>query len=591
MNSSSPRHPHLYSIKTKLIASFLVLGLVPLALLSFLSSFGYEQNLSRNAIGYTEEVIEQVDRAMSGYLADVFRILHLRNNYYVSQYVKLADLDERLTATRFAYRIWEDFNFLLNTKSDLEDLVIITHTGRAVSSIGEFFVDLERDPGYQALHTTTTAQAHIRPPFRSPTGAYLFSVSQPIVDSSDQNIGVMRVDISVRLLDEIISATNLGSSGFLFLTDGQQRIVYHTDHRMIGQPLTSVLPAHAYVQNGSDTYRFDGQEFLVTTRRSSTTGWTYVSVSNKREIIAGLRWFRTLSTVVVVAACAAIVIILSFYLSNVLTKPIRRLRESMERVSHNAFPLSIGINTRDEIGVLARTFEQMIGRIRELMAEVVADQQRIRQLEMQALHEQIKPHFIYNTLDSILSLLETGDSENAMEMIEHFGKFLRTSLSDGEQIITIDQELHHIDSYLFIQRFRYGNRFDYRINASAEIRQHQTLKLLLQPLVENALAHGFRDLQRQGFIEISAAGSNGHLQFAVSDNGHGIDDVCMQQIQTALKVEPSSAAEKESTPGSACFGIRSTQNRIQLNYGRSFGLRLETVEGSGTRALVTLPLQ
>lgn len=590
MSFDDGKHTRLHSIKTKLIASFLVLGLAPLALLSILTSVGYEQNLSRNAIGYTEEVIEQVDRSISNYLADVFRILQLRENYYVSQYIKLADLDDGMTATRFAYRIWEDFNFLRNTKSDLNDLIIITHTGRSVSSIGEFFVDLDRDHAYQALHAKTTVDTHIQPPTRMPSGTYLFSVSQPIIDSSDQNIGVMRVDIAVNLLDEIISRINLGSSGFLLLTDADRRIVYHTDHNLIGRPLSTVLPANARVQNGSDTYRVNGQELLVTFRESPATGWTYLSVSNKREITAGLRWFRTLITLVVVLVYAVVIVILSVYLSTVLTKPIRHLRESMERVSQNEFPETIAIHTRDEIGSLARAFEQMIRRIRDLMAEVLLDQQRIRQLEMQALHEQIKPHFIYNTLDSILSLLETGDSENAMEMIQHFGKFLRTSLSDGEQIISVDQELRHIDSYLFIQRFRYGNRFDYHINAPAEFREFRTLKLLLQPLVENALTHGFRDLKRRGLIEIGVAQENGHLLFNVSDNGHGINENTLEQITAALTMSANDTTSQDEGNVFACFGIRSTQNRIQLNYGSKFGLQIHSVAGGGTQALVTLPL-
>jgi len=575
-------NPH--GIKTKLIASFLLLGFVPMVALTLFIYASYEEGLNRNAVNYTREVLNQVDRSIHTYLNDVFRILALRNNYYVSQYINLLEVEDSPATTRFAYRIWEDFNFLLDTKTNLHDIVILTHGGRAVSSKGEYAVDPDAAPVYRALRNAQHDQTYFRATHYSPHGRFLFSVGKPIIDSGGRNIGVMRMDIDARLFDEVLRDVNLGESGFVAIVDRMGKIVYHPDTRYIGGEFTSIIPGGGIHEGdaGNFAHASGGQTYLVTYRSWDAANWKFVSVSSKAEIIENLAWLRIVAILLLGLGFAAFVVLLSFYLSSVITNPIHALQKQMSRISDSDFSAQIEVDARDEIGDLSRSFNEMVRRIRELMDEVVQDQKRIRSLEMSALQEQIKPHFIYNTLDAILSLQESGDTDQAMDMVEYLGTFLRTSLSNGNEVISLRDEIAHVSSYLQIQKLRYGDRFAFDISVDTSLYHHETLKLVLQPLVENSLYHGFQSISHRGHISITGRQENGHIVLLIKDNGCGISPDTMAEINQAL------AEGDDDGDSHRFFGVRNTNRRIQLSYGTSYGLRLYS-EGEGTAAVVTLP--
>ncbi|MFP4483610.1 MAG: cache domain-containing protein [Spirochaetaceae bacterium] len=573
-----------YGIKTKLIASFLVLGFVPMVALTLFIYTSYEEGLKRNAERYTREVLNQVDRSIQTYLNDIFRILSLRNNYYVSQYINLTHIESSPATTRFAYRIWEDFNFLLDTKTNLHDIVIVTHDGQAVSSLGEYVIDPDAAPVYRALQDADRDRTFFQPTYYSPHGRFLFSVGKPIIDSGGRNIGVMRMDIDARLFDEVLSGVNLGESGFVAIVDGNGRIVYHPDKRYIGAAFDSIVPGNMihHGREGHFTYSRGDDTHLVTYHQWDTSDWKFVSVSDRAEIIENLAWLRIVAILALGLGFAAFVVFLSFYLSSVIMNPIRRLQEQMSRVSENDFSAQIRVDSRDEIGALSKSFNQMVVRIRELMNEVVSDQKRIRSLEMSAMQEQIKPHFIYNSLDTILSLQESGETENAMDMVEYLGTFLRTTLSNGNEVIPLRDELTHVESYLQIQKLRYGDRFTFSIDVDPSVYHHEILKLVLQPLVENSLYHGFRNTSHRGHISIVGRRDNDRIVLEIRDNGCGIPKDTMLEIDQVL-ADGGSESDTQRF-----FGVRNTHRRIQLSYGVTYGLRLYS-DGDGTTAVVTLP--
>ena len=238
------------------------------------------------------------------------------------------------------------------------------------------------------------------------------------------------------------------------------------------------------------------------------------------------------------------------------------------------------VRTNDEIGELGESFNQMLAEIRRLMEQSVQEQKKLRRAEMKALQEQIKPHFIYNTLDLIIGLLETKQNEDVINMVEALGAFFRTSLSHGQEQITIREEVEHIRNYLYIQRYRHGDKYDYRIEVDEGILERKTIKLILQPLVENAIYHGVRNLERPGgLITIRGHIYEGQVYLEVSDNGLGMTTEIVADINRCFLIETKSEGKKRY------FGLRNVNERIVLAFGREYGL---TVESSAEGTKVTI---
>lgn len=208
--------------------------------------------------------------------------------------------------------------------------------------------------------------------------------------------------------------------------------------------------------------------------------------------------------------------------------------------------------------------------------------EKLRQTEMRALQEQIKPHFIYNTLEVIIDLLETNKNEDVINMVEDLGAFFRVSLSHGQEL---RQEVEHIRNYLYIQKIRHGDKYDYRIEVEEEIQQGKTIKLVLQPLVENAIYHGVRDLENsEGLITVKGYAVDEIICFEVIDNGKGIPAELVEEINGYLEGGNFPEQEKHG------FGLRNVNERIVLAFGKEYGLRITSEPGKGTKAFLRLPL-
>ncbi|HEX9060555.1 MAG TPA: histidine kinase, partial [Clostridia bacterium] len=334
--------------------------------------------------------------------------------------------------------------------------------------------------------------------------------------------------------------------------------------------------------SGSFIDTIKGTKYLVTFKTSRITGWKIVGVSPEAEMTKNIDkinqiFFWFIPTIII------IVLLLTIYLTTILTNPIKELRSLMRRASENDLTVYADIRTTDEIGQLALSFNKMINRIRELMSKAVEDQLKIRKMEMKAMQDLIKPHFIYNTLDSIIGLLEQNRNDDAIDIIDSLGKFFRTSLSHGREIVQIQEEFDHVRSYLSIQQFRFSNKFDYLFEIDDDIYKYRTLKLILQPLVENSIYHGVRNLDKQGLIVIKGYIKEDEIFFEVIDNGEGMKEDKLDYINKLM------SGEEVVSDENLYFGIRNVNERIKLNFGKDFGLRYESKVAIGTKVIVNIP--
>lgn len=264
--------------------------------------------------------------------------------------------------------------------------------------------------------------------------------------------------------------------------------------------------------------------------------------------------------------------------------PIRRLSETAKQASSGDFAVRVE-ESGDELAVLNTSFNQMIEQIGVLVEDIRLEQINLRQTELKVLQAQINPHFLYNTLDGIIWLMEAGKKDEAVQMVSLLSDFFRTSLSKGRDYITVREEEAHISSYLQIQQFRYKDILSYDIRIARELHSFSILKLTLQPLVENALYHGIKNKREGGHILVNGYSRDDCMIFEVRDDGIGMTPERLAYVQEQILVGADD--QSGSTSG---FGLFNVNQRLQFNYGSEYGLTLQSTYGQGTTVTVTIPI-
>ena len=266
-----------------------------------------------------------------------------------------------------------------------------------------------------------------------------------------------------------------------------------------------------------------------------------------------------------------------------ITQPIQRLCEVTRQAGKGDFAVRASEDSNNELAVLGSSFNRMVEEIGKLVEDIRVEQLNLRATELKLLQAQINPHFLYNTLDTIVWLAEAGKKEEVVWMVSALSNFFRTTLSKGRDYITVEEEESHIRSYLEIQQFRYRDILQYEVRIPEQIGGFMILKLTLQPLVENALYHGIKNKRGMGHIRVTGELDGEKLVFRVWDDGIGMSPERLEQVRRMVR------GEDQSEDRSSGFGLFNVWQRLQLNYGEGYGLEIDSVYGEWTESRVTIP--
>ena len=295
-------------------------------------------------------------------------------------------------------------------------------------------------------------------------------------------------------------------------------------------------------------------------------------------------YHRILSVIMISTVVVAMVVVaMSYRISRSITSPITHLSQITESVSRGDLSVRAKVETGAELGVFADSLNVMIERINKLLEQIKQEQIHLRKTELELLQLQINPHFLYNTLDTIVWLAEGGDQQKVVEMVGSLSSFFRTTLNEGRDIVTIRDEIKHVRSYLEIQSVRYQDILEYDIDIPEELEKYTIPKITLQPLVENALYHGIKNKRGLGHIKISGEMMSSYLLLYIEDNGIGIDDKRLKQISD--KINNTAVDDNE------VFGLHNVNERIRLKFGNRYGIHVDSTYGIGTQVSVMLPLE
>lgn len=286
--------------------------------------------------------------------------------------------------------------------------------------------------------------------------------------------------------------------------------------------------------------------------------------------------------VIAFVAISVLIIFLSIYIPQSITEPITELSEVTDQVAKGDLSVRSNVDSGGEVGVLSDSLNSMIDKINELLSQVTTEQTRLRKAELELLQSQINPHFLYNTLDTIVWLAEGSDKAKVVSMVESLSEFFRTSLNQGKDIISIKEEIQHVRSYLEIQQVRYQDILDYEIDIPEEMYKYQIPKITIQPLVENALYHGIKNKRRLGKITVTGEVTDKVIIY-VSDNGIGMTEERNKEVMDRIL--------GKSPDSEVGFGLYNVNERIRLKFGDGYGIDITSKYEEGTVSKVTLPLE
>lgn len=396
------------------------------------------------------------------------------------------------------------------------------------------------------------------------------------LSSTGQPCGIVVVEVRQSYLKQIFDK-KLGESGTIFLMSARSNI--------------ALLPAAASDEIVSDAVN----QIRRTDRKAATISlhdrvifyvplslseWTAIGVVMKQSLRGDSQEILTLF-VITVLMTLLLTIFVSGSLADYELRPIRRIQTYIKDMENGEFGKPLPSMRSDEIGSLAENTQEMSEKIGELLETVKTEQKRMRTAEFKALQAQINPHFLYNSLDSINWLVRKGNTEKATEMISALTTFFRIGLSKGRDIITVREELEHVRSYLVIQKIRYENQFEYSFYVDPETENYFVPKLMLQPLVENALYHGIKLCERKCILMIQVLSHGDRIEIEVLDNGAGMDAETLESVRKAMEHKGENRANS--------YGVVNVNDRIQILAGQEYGLRLTSEKGVGTSARIVLP--
>ncbi|KRF42293.1 sensor histidine kinase [Paenibacillus sp. Soil787] len=394
--------------------------------------------------------------------------------------------------------------------------------------------------------------------------------------------GVFIVNIKADFFKKILSSPKISDNGYLLLAspDGLMRFKtvsekYELDDEQLRKRLQETPSAFGRMEMRSKY----GSNMTVIYDTLGANHWKLAAVFPEEEVLSKVNNIKYLN-ILVIAGAVLFAILFSTLLTRYISKPIKHLIRQVNRIEEGNLNISVKEWPQNEMTVLNYGLKDMVERIQMLLQQVKDEQEMKRQIEISLLQAQIQPHFLYNTLFSIKQLCDLGEAKEAGRMITALSTFFRISISKGQEVISIAQELEQVQTYLFIQQMRYGDAFQYKIDVEPSLLTCTIVKLTLQPIVENAIYHGIKKSEHQGWIQISGYCTDGDIYLFVEDNGVGLESEKIAELRAGLS---------DTGPVKGGFGVVNVHKRLQMNYGYNYGLHYESEPGKGT--LVTIKIR
>jgi len=548
------------------IMSALVCVIVLLALLIALVVFVriYQNSMEQNAITSSEQAVVQVKNTITSYTDDMSEIMTMiqensrQGEPYISNFfMNLMEIRSDVVAVT-AYNKAGELLECWNLRYELKEKILENLSYMPME-------DGERD----VLHISSP---HVETLFVNEY-PWVVTISQRLEDENGEERQIA-MDIRFSNIANYVDEVGIGQHGYCFIMDTNGDIVYHPQQQLLYSGLkaenTEELKGYA---DGTHA----NANVIYTIHTLEKCNWRIVGVCYIDEMITA----KVANMIRIVILILTLVLFTAFVsgvlFSRLISKPANRLAQAMEEFEKNPENFNFGeVNGTSEIMALSDSFGHMVVQIQELMEQVRQEEIFLRKTELNALQAQINPHFLYNTLDSIAWMCEEKRTKEAVDMVNALARLFRISISKGHELIPLKDELKHAESYLRIQKFRYGNQFSYFFDVEEACLDYLCNKITLQPIIENAIYHGL-DMVDEGEIHIGVHFRGEDILLTVEDNGVGMTEEHCREI-----------LHREAGDRTG-IGIKNVHERIQIYFGERYGLSITSELDVGTRVEILIP--
>ena len=573
------------SIQSVIFATVAVLVLSAVVIVTGVSMRFTNTSIFENSSQYTQTIIQQMNQNIDSYIDYMENIAYLiSSNEDVQDYLFSDEID-----SEGRYRILKQFETILDSRSDIRNVGIISKSGRMLINNGSKSVNHDLNINTQEWYTqalnspegATLTSSHVQH-IISGERPWVITLSRGIRDrsGSGEKEGVFFIDLNYSAISGLCAQSTVGTKGYAFILDAKGNIVYHPQQQQLYNELQTENISLIMDTDEDTVLTGTGNNGkLYSISRSDKTGWTVVDCTNVRELLSKSRQAQS---IYVLTAVVLVIVALLFsrFMARSITLPIQKLRDSMKKVQEGDFSVSdVVVDSRNEIGSLTKSFDVMTHHIQELMEQNVHEQEQKRKSELKALQSQINPHFLYNTLDSIIWMAEGKKNEEVVLMTASLARLLRQSISNEDEVVPIANEVEYARGYLTIQKMRYKDKLEFQIEVDPSILHIPLIKLVLQPIIENAIYHGLKYKESKGLLIIKGFPKDGNAVLQVIDDGVGMDEETLAHIYDRHKVNYHSNG----------VGVYNVQKRLKLYYGEDYGIAYESTPGKGTTATITIP--
>ncbi|WP_185752430.1 sensor histidine kinase [Butyrivibrio sp. AE2032] len=561
------------NLKSKLIWTYCLITTIPLLLLASFMVGRMTKEAQRDTVSYAIQSSSQVGDAMDVYV-DIFRELM---DYLILSMESEASLP---SARELMIRRHES---IISTYPEIVGIAVAdeddTFIGTGMNRISrdylgdeEWFLKApERGKGISILNSS---EGKIVITNEAYSADQLFSIMGTGMINGKKTVILM--DIKKDVLKSLIESVSVSPDSFVFILDQNGDIVY-----------TPVNPVVYWLDEKSlsigdgqqDNISIDGNNYLISVSEGKLTNWKFISVTSLKEQEQNVLRMYVISFVSAILALILVVLI-SMALAESFNKPIKQLKDKMQLVEQGDLSVRANLEYENEIGTLGKNFDHMLDYMNTLVEDIQTEKQRTLQARLKSLQEQIKPHFLYNTLDTINWMAREHGATDVVRMVEALTNMFRLGLSQGKDFITVKEEIEHVKNYLYIQSVRYEDKLTYVIDASEDCLKIVIPKLILQPLVENAIYHGIKLKKGGGEIRISAKKENGQLILSVYDTGAGMSREELNSLRQSI--------EDIKNGKSGSFGMTYVIERLKLYANEGFDIEVESYEGAYTQVIVRL---
>ncbi len=545
------------SMMIKIIFYYLISNILLVFFLSSVFYYSSKYIIMKKEIQYTNENAKRSADHISLYVDKLKNIINLMS---VDDNVHKLLLSDKLYDNEFRNNIRNEMNVILNeNKGSILKITIIGKNGKIISSDNEVDLELSDDMMKQEWYRAEIKNSNV--PVLNPIrkkkttmnmSDFVLSISKDI-NILGENVGVVIFDISYKALNEYLKSVSMGDNNDNIILDDKNNVIYYknvdcfVDKKCVDK----------FINYNTNEKNSDNKAFIKVDIKN--TNWTLISISEMNDLKTLQNSFLHIIIIIFLVSLTFTTFITALIILK-LIKPLKLLGHHMQNFENSLSEFTFDKEVSTEVEVLTKNFNAMINKIKYL-----------REYEIKALHSQINPHFLYNTLDTIIWMAEFEDKNKVISITKSLANFFRLSLSNGNEKISLEDEIKHVKEYLFIQKQRYEDKLTYNFNVDEKLLKYEVPKIIIQPIVENSIYHGIKNIFENGIINIDVYEENENIMISVKDNGIGFE---------------KSKGLKNSKIGGV--GIQNVDKRIKYYYGNDYGIIRKDVS-VGAEVVIILP--